>query len=65
MRLLLDQMLDVSVANSLRFSGHDAVRVSELGLALADDSEILERATKEERILVTLDEHFGNGLSCL
>jgi len=60
MRLLLDQMFDFSVANSLRSIGHDVLRVSEVGMAVANDSEILEQAIKEERILVTLDEHFGD-----
>lgn len=60
LRLLLDQMLDVDVANALRQLGHDVVSVSELGLATADDSEILARAILDDRMLLTLDEHFGD-----
>lgn len=60
LRLLLDQMLDEEVANALRAQGHDAVRVCEIGLATADDQVILERAISDDRLLVTLDEHFGD-----
>ncbi|MBM4026100.1 MAG: hypothetical protein FJ280_11940 [Planctomycetes bacterium] len=53
-------MLDEEVANALRAQGHDAVRVCEIGLATADDQVILERAISDDRLLVTLDEHFGD-----
>lgn len=59
-RLLLDQMLKVQVAELLKADGHDAVRVSELGLARADDSEILQRAIESNRILLTVDGDFGD-----
>lgn len=60
LRVLLDQMLDEDVAGALLAEGHDAVRVSELGLATADDEVILKHAIRENRILLTLDEHFGD-----
>jgi len=60
LRLLLDQMLDEEVAQALRDLGHDVVRVSEVGLACADDEAILGRAVSEGRVLLTLDEHFGD-----
>jgi len=52
--------LRIDVAEALRREGHDVVRASEVGQERADDSEILERAKSEERILITFDEHFGN-----
>jgi len=58
--LYLDQMFRMEVANSLRARGHDVVRAAEIGMARADDREIIERASADNRILVTLDEHFGN-----
>lgn len=58
--LYLDQMLRADLAELLRSMGHDVVRASETGQARADDALILERARREQRILVTLDEHFGN-----
>jgi predicted nuclease of predicted toxin-antitoxin system len=60
MRLYLDQMFRVDFAESLRDSGHDVVRASESGLARASDGEILDYAIRDNRILVTLDEHFGD-----
>jgi predicted nuclease of predicted toxin-antitoxin system len=60
LRLYLDQMFGLDVAAALRREGHDVLRAAETGLARADDSLILEKAIREERILVTLDEHFGD-----
>jgi predicted nuclease of predicted toxin-antitoxin system len=60
MRLYLDQMLSFDVAEALREEGYDVLRASETGQARADDHEILEKAIDDKRILITLDEHFGN-----
>jgi predicted nuclease of predicted toxin-antitoxin system len=59
-RIYLDQMFRVDVAVFLRKEGHDVVRASEVGQDRADDSEILKKAIEETRILITLDEHFGD-----
>ena len=59
-RLLLDQMLDATVADELCRLGYDVVRVSDVGMATADDRAILERAIEEHRVLLTLDGHFGD-----
>jgi len=60
LRLYLDQCLRMEVSQALKGEGHDVVRASEVGQARADDAQILNRAIAEDRILVTLDEHFGN-----
>jgi len=60
LKLYLDQMFRVDVAEALRREGYDVVRTSEVGQARADDEEILQKAITENRILVTLDEHFGD-----
>ncbi len=60
MRLFLDQMLGADLAELLRTAGHDVVRACETRQARADDADILARAIAEARILVTLDEHFGD-----
>jgi len=60
LNLYLDQMLPLDVAQALRNEGHDVMRASEIGQARADDYEILQKAIAENRILVTLDEHFGD-----
>ena len=59
-RLFLDQMFKLNVAQSLHEEGYDVVRASETGLARADDHLILQKAISENRILITLDEHFGD-----
>ena len=60
MRLFLDQMIDRDVTETLRATGHDVESAAHVGLARADDLEILEYCTKQDRVLVTLDEHFGD-----
>lgn len=60
LKLYLDQMLQTGVLQALREEGHDVVRAAETGHARADDFHILQKATSESRILITLDEHFGN-----
>jgi predicted nuclease of predicted toxin-antitoxin system len=60
MRLFLDQMIDRCVADVLRKTGHDVECAAQVGMARADDLEILEYCTKQDRVLVTLDEHFGD-----
>ena len=59
-KLYLDQMFSVGVAQALRDEGYDVVRVSETGHVRADDQQILQKAISENRVLVTLDEHFGD-----
>ena len=60
MRLLLDQMLDEDVATALRADAYDVLRVSAFRMQEADDAEILRKTIGLDRILVTLDEHFGD-----
>ena len=60
LNLYLDQMLRLDVAQVLRNEGHDVIRAAEVGQARVDDYEILQKAITENRILVTLDEHFGD-----
>jgi hypothetical protein len=60
LKLYLDQMLRLDVAQALRDEGHDVMRAFEVGQARADDYEILQKAISENRILITLDEHFGD-----
>jgi predicted nuclease of predicted toxin-antitoxin system len=59
-RLYLDQMLRHEVAQALRDEGHDVLRATEVGQARADDNQILQKAISENRVLITLDEHFGD-----
>jgi predicted nuclease of predicted toxin-antitoxin system len=59
-KLYLDQMFRVDVAQALRDEGYDVSRASETQQNRADDQQILQRTITENRILVTLDEHFGD-----
>ena len=59
-KLYLDQMIPSEVARMLLDQGHDVLRASETGQSRADDRQILEKAISENRILITLDEHFGD-----
>lgn len=59
-KLYLDQMFKVNVAQTLRDQGYDVLRASETGQARADDQQILQKAIVENRMLITLDEHFGD-----
>lgn len=57
-RILLDQGLPFTAATILREGGWDAVHVRELGMNDAADSEILEYAARESRVIITLDRDF-------
>jgi predicted nuclease of predicted toxin-antitoxin system len=59
-KLFLDQMFRVDVAQALREEGYDVLRASEIQQSRHDDQQILQRAITENRLLVTLDEHFGD-----
>ena len=53
-------MIPSEVARKLKDQGYDVLRASETGQGRADDRQILEKAISENRILITLDEHFGD-----
>ncbi len=59
-KLFLDQMFRVDVAQGLRKQGYDVLRASETRQNRVDDRQILQKAIAENRILITLDEHFGD-----
>jgi predicted nuclease of predicted toxin-antitoxin system len=58
MKVLLDQGLPRSAASLLRDAGIDAVHTGECGLAASTDTEIIDYARQENRIVVTLDADF-------
>ena len=59
MRFLVDNPVSPLVAEMLRKAGHDAVHVREYGLQADSDTVILERASKENRIIISADTDFG------
>jgi predicted nuclease of predicted toxin-antitoxin system len=60
MRFLLDQDVYAKTIQFLHGSGHDLVRVSELGLSRASDETVLQTAQAQNRILITRDRDYGN-----
>lgn len=58
MKLLLDQGLPRTAAALLRERGIDTVHTGEIGLATAEDAEILQLAAAQGRAVVTLDSDF-------
>jgi predicted nuclease of predicted toxin-antitoxin system len=60
LKLYLDQMLQTQVARILSDDGFDVLRASETGQSRADDEQIIKKAINDNRILITLDEHFGD-----
>jgi predicted nuclease of predicted toxin-antitoxin system len=57
-RILLDQGLPGTASAILRDLGYDALHVREIGMRDADDSEILDYAARDSRVVVTLDRDF-------
>jgi predicted nuclease of predicted toxin-antitoxin system len=58
LRLLFDAMMSPQLAIELRSLGHDALHVADLDLHHAPDTEILDRAASEGRVVVTADLDF-------
>ena len=58
MKFLVDRCVGPSLTNCLRAHGHEVLKSRQLGPDPGDQT-LLERATSETRILVTLDTDFG------
>lgn len=59
MRFLLDQDVHATTARFLSGLAHDVVRVAEIGLAQADDEDLLRAAQDQSCLFVTRDRDFG------
>jgi predicted nuclease of predicted toxin-antitoxin system len=59
MRFLTDQDVYDRTVRFLRGLGHDVLPVASLGLARAEDTELLRAAQREGRLFVTRDRDFG------
>ncbi len=58
MRFLADESCDFAVVRALRAAGHDVVAGSEHS-PRAEDSDVIQMALAEERIVLTEDKDFG------
>jgi len=58
MKLLLDQGLPLSAATLLCDAGIDTIHVGQIGMSEAEDSDIIQRARDEGRVVATLDADF-------
>ena len=59
MRWLVDECVDASVAKLLREAGQDLVYMSDVAPRAAD-VEVMSRADRENRLLLTEDKDFGD-----
>lgn len=58
MEFLADESCDFSVVRALRGEGHDVRAVAELSPSI-EDTEVIQLALQERRILLTEDKDFG------
>jgi predicted nuclease of predicted toxin-antitoxin system len=59
MKFLLDQDVYAATARFLIKLGHDLVPVAKIGLSRTSDSDLLQTANEQSRILITRDRDFG------
>jgi len=58
MRFLADESCDFAVVRALRADGHNVIAIAEVA-PRAPDTEVIDRAVREERVLLTEDKDFG------
>jgi len=60
MKFLADECIYVATVKLLRDLGYDVISIKELNLSSLSDEKVLELAKKENRLLITFDQEFGN-----
>ena len=63
MRFLADAGISPKTVEFLKQLGHDTVHVRELGMQRAVDHEIIDRARRDDRVVLTFDLDFGEILA--
>lgn len=63
MKFLADMGVSPRIVAELRENGYDAIHLQEQGLFRLSDNDILEKARRENRILLTHDLDFGELLA--
>ena len=59
MRWLVDECIDAALVAHLRAAGHDVVYMAEIAPATSD-AEVMARAQRDGRLLLTEDKDFGD-----
>lgn len=59
MQWLFDECVDVALVEQLRRAGHDVAYVADIS-PRASDLEVMERAARDSRLLLTEDKDFGD-----
>lgn len=59
MKFLVDENLSPRLAELLIKSGHDAVHVRGLGAVGAPDTDVMDLAVRDERVIISADTDFG------
>jgi predicted nuclease of predicted toxin-antitoxin system len=62
-RFLVDANLSPRLTVALADAGHDAVHVADLGMSRATDTEIVEAADRDDRVIISADTDFGTLLA--
>jgi predicted nuclease of predicted toxin-antitoxin system len=60
MKVLADENIPLSAVKFLRAGGHDVATLLDIGKTGIPDSEVVEIAEKDGRIILTLDIDFGH-----
>lgn len=60
MKFKVDENLPVEIVYDLTIAGHDAVSVLQQNLGGSDDKRLASVFQKESRVLVTVDQEFGD-----
>jgi predicted nuclease of predicted toxin-antitoxin system len=63
LKLLADMGVSATTVETLRLRGHDATHLLEQGLERLPDREIMEKAAREGRIVLTMDLDFADLLA--
>lgn len=58
MKFLADESLEARLVESLRAAGHDVLFVAEMDPGISD-SDVLDQANRDRRVLLTNDKDFG------